>query len=100
MGGILIAEASFGLFDRHGIQRPIPLAKRYLGIEEGEMIYPSPGAGAGDGRLDTVSPLQCGWPVASTLSAYHYLASVRGVNGEAIISQGDEIHRIRRPGGK
>jgi beta-galactosidase len=99
-GGTCITEASFGLFDRHGIQRPIPLAKRYLGIEEGEMIYPPSGAATGDGRLDTASPLQCGWPIASTLSAYHYLASLRGVDGEAIISQGDEIAGIRRQEGK
>jgi Beta-galactosidase trimerisation domain/Beta-galactosidase len=98
-GGTCITEASFGLFDRHGIQRPVPLAKRYLGIEEGEMIYPSPGA-AGDGRLDTTSPLQCSWPIASTFSAYHYLASVRGAGGEAIISQGGEIAAIRRQEGK
>jgi hypothetical protein len=99
-GGICITEASFGLFDRHGIQRPVSLAKQYLGIEEGEIIYPAVRATTSDGRLDISPPLRCRWPISSTLSAYHYLASLRSIDGEAIVSQGKEIVGIRRQEGR
>jgi len=99
-GGIFITEASFGLFDPHGVQRQSSLAKQYLGIEEGEILFPSTEAEASGGRLDSPSPLQCRWPIISTISAYHYLATLQSIDGETIVSQGDEIVGIRRQEGK
>jgi len=97
-GGTLITEASFGLFDHHGIQRPNPLAEHYLGIEEEEILYPSQEVATRDGRFATT--LQNSWPDTQTWQAYHYLTPIRGIAGEAIVLAGEDVVAFRKREGK
>jgi hypothetical protein len=95
---MLITEASFGLFDHHGIQRPTPLAEHYLGIEEEEILYASQEVANQAGRFATT--LRSTWPDAQTWQAYHYLTPIRGVDGEAIVTAEEDMVAFRRREGE